>query len=295
MENGVAQVRSFNRTVAERVGALTDRFLGRDRPMGESRALWEIGSEGVEVRALRDRLGLDSGYASRVLRALERQRLVSVTVGEGDRRVREVRLTERGLKERAELDRRADEVAQGLLDPLSDRQRARLIEAMTDVERLLTASLVTIAVEDARAADAQWCIQQYFLELAARFEGGFDPGRSISASVQEITPPAGLFVLARLRGRPIGCGALKFHGDAPTELKRMWVARDVRGLGVGRRLLTELERLASEAGTRLIRLETNRSLTEAIRLYRDHGYREVERFNDEPYADHWFEKELRPR
>ena len=263
--------------------------------MGESRTLWEIGPEGVEVRVLRDRLGLDSGYTSRVLRALERQQLVTDTASEGDRRVRQVRLTERGRTERAELDRRADEVAQGFLDPLSNRQRARLIEAMTDVERLLTASLITIAVEDARTADAQWCIQQYFLELAARFEGGFDPARSISASVEELTPPAGLLVLARLRGRPVGCGALKFHRDAPTELKRMWVAQDVRGLGVGRRLLAELERLALDAGTRLMRLETNRSLTEAIRLYRDHGYSEVERFNDEPYADHWFEKDLRPR
>lgn len=295
MPEDVALVRHFNRTVAERIGALTDRFLGRDRPMGESRTLWEIGPEGVEVRALRDRLGLDSGYASRVLRALERQRLVSVTASKRDRRVREVRLTERGRRERAELDRRADEVAHGFLDPLSAPQRARLIEAMTDVERLLTASLITIAVEDASTPDAQWCIEQYFLELAARFEGGFDPGRSISARVEELTPPAGLLVLARLRGRPVGCGALKFHGDAPTELKRMWVAHDVRGLGVGRRLLAELERLAFGAGTRLVRLETNRSLTEAIRLYRDHGYREVDRFNDEPYADHWFEKELRPR
>ena len=295
MPEDVAHVRLFNRTVAERIGALTDRFLGRDRPMGESRTLWEIGPEGVEVRALRDRLGLDSGYASRVLRALERQRLVSVTASKGDRRVREVRLTERGRRERAELDRRADEVAQGFLDPLSAPQRARLIEAMTDVERLLTASLITIAVEDARTPDARWCIEQYFLELAARFEGGFDPARSISASEEELTPPAGLLVLARLRGRPVGCGALKFHGAAPTELKRMWVAVDVRGLGVGRRLLAELERLALDAGTRLIRLETNRSLTEAIKLYRDHGYREVERFNDEPYADHWFEKDLRPR
>jgi len=97
-----------------------------------------------------------------------------------------------------------------------------------------------------------------------------------------------------LRGEPVGCGALKFHGDQPAELKRMWVAESTRGLGIGRRLLDELERHAADGGARVIRLETNRSLTEAISLYRSAGYREVAAFNDEPYAHHWFEKQLPP-
>jgi DNA-binding MarR family transcriptional regulator/GNAT superfamily N-acetyltransferase len=260
--------------------------------MGESRTLWEIGVRGTEVRSLRTRLGLDSGYASRVLRALEREGLVRVTAGDHDRRVRLVRLTGAGRKERDELDRRADDVAQSLLDPLTGRQRARLVAAMTEVEHLLTASMVVLEVEDASSPDARRCIGQYFAELDARFGSGFDPSRSISATADELTPPAGLLLLARLRGQPVGCGALKFHPDAPAELKRMWVSREIRGLGVGRRLLAALEAQATRAGARSIRLETNRSLTEAIQLYRESGYREVEPFNDEPYADHWFEKEL---
>lgn len=260
--------------------------------MGESRALWEIGLDGIEVRSLRARLGLDSGYASRVLHALERERLVRIAVSDQDRRVRFIRLTEGGRKERAELDRRADEVAKSFLAPLTDRQRARLVGAMTEVERLLTASMVTLEVEDPSTPDAQWCIEQYFAELDRRFDSGFDPSLSISASAKELTPPAGLLVVARLRGQAVGCGALKFHPDAPAELKRMWLSTEIRGLGVGRRLLTDLEAKAATAGARVIRLETNRSLTEAIQLYRESGYREVERFNDEPYADHFFEKHL---
>ena len=291
-DEAVAALRSFNRTVAERIGALTDQFLGRGRPMGESRALWEIGLEGTELRSMRARLGIDSGYASRVLRALERERLIRITPDDHDRRVRFIRLTDRGRRERAELDRRADGVAQGFLDPLTVAQRARLVAAATEVERLLMASMVVLDVEDASTPDARWCIGQYFAELDARFDSGFEPARSISANAEELTPPAGLLVIARLRGRPVGCGALKFHPGAPAELKRMWVAQDIRGLGVGRRLLTELEAQAAKAGARMIRLETNRSLIEAIRLYRENGYSEVERFNDEPYADHWFEKEL---
>ncbi len=288
----VTQVRSFNRTVAERIGALTDEFLGRRRPMGNSRTLWEIGPEGVEMRTLRARLGLDSGYASRVLQSLQRERLITITPSPEDGRVRLVKLTANGQAERAELDRRADGVAWSFLEPLSDRQRGELVSAATQLERLLRASMVTLEVEDPATPDARWCIQQYIDELNTRFEAGFDPARSISATEHELVPPAGLLVIARLRGRAIGCGALKFHRRAPTELKRMWVSPDSRGLGVGRRLLIDLERRAREAGASVVRLETNRSLKEAIKLYRSSGYREVKSFNDEPYAHHWFEKRL---
>jgi ribosomal protein S18 acetylase RimI-like enzyme len=74
----------------------------------------------------------------------------------------------------------------------------------------------------------------------------------------------------------------------------MWVDRSARGLGLGRRLLAELERQAAARGVGVVRLETNGALAEAIALYRSAGYCEVEAFNDEPYAHHWFEKELTP-
>jgi DNA-binding MarR family transcriptional regulator/GNAT superfamily N-acetyltransferase len=286
----VGQVRSFNRAVAERVGVFGDRFLGRARPYGESRTLWEIGADGIEVRALRARLGLDSGYLSRVLRSLEQHGLVTVTASPADRRVRVVRPTASGRAEQAELDRRSDEVARGFLDPLSDAQQARLVAAMADIERLLGASLVTVAPEDAAAPDAQWCIGQYVAELNVRFDAGFDPARSISAAADELNPPNGVLLLARLHGRAIGCAALKLHADAPAEVKRMWVAPEARGIGLGARLLREIEVYARDAGVRTLRLETNGALTEAIALYRRSGYREVPRFSDEPYAHHWFEK-----
>ena len=288
----VQQIRSFNRTAAERIGVMNNRFLGRDRPIGEARLLWEIGAAGDDIRDLRGRLGLDSGYVSRMLRSLERQGLVVTEVNPADRRVRRARLTETGLAERTELDRRSDDLALSFLEPLSEGQRAKLVAAMVEVERLLSASMVSIGIEDPTTPDAQWCIAQYFAELNARFEVGFDPSISISADAHELTPPAGALLIARLRQQPVGCGALKFHADAPAELKRMWVAPAVRGLGVGRRLLHELEQQAKAMGARVIRLETNRALSEAIALYRRNGYHEVEAFNNEPYAHYWFEKPL---
>lgn len=291
-EETIQAVRRFNREVAERIGALTDRFLGRARPMGEARILWEIGPEGTEVRELRARLSLDSGYVSRVLRALEGQSLVIVGPSPADRRARRVQLTEAGLAERAELDRRSDEVAASILEPLSVSQRLRLVSAMVEVERLLVASAVSVAVEDPTSADARWCLEQYFAELDARFETGFDPSLSISADAGELTLPAGALLIARAHARAIGCGAIKFHPGAPAELKRMWVASEARGIGLGRRILQELERLARNHGVQVVRLETNRALSEAIALYRASGFHEVAAFNDEPYAHHWFEKRL---
>jgi ribosomal protein S18 acetylase RimI-like enzyme len=107
-----------------------------------------------------------------------------------------------------------------------------------------------------------------------------------------MSPPAGLFLMATLHGEAVGCGALKFHPGAPAEIKRMWVSSGVRGLGLGRRLLAELEAQAQAHGAGTVRLETNRALGEAIALYRTAGYREVAAFNDEPYAHHWFEKRI---
>jgi DNA-binding MarR family transcriptional regulator/GNAT superfamily N-acetyltransferase len=288
----VAQVRRFNRVVTERVGALEDRYLARDRALGEARILWEIGDGGADVRSLRSRLGLDSGYLSRLLRSLEAADLVAVGPSEGDGRVRTASLTPAGSAERAVLDRRSDEVARSLLEPLDDRQRGRLVAAMGEVERLLTAAAVSIDAVDPAEPAARHCQGEYVAELDRRFDAGFDPARSISADDDELRPPAGLFLVATLRSEPVGCGALKFHAGEPTELKRMWVAASARGLGVGRRLLAALEGHAAARGSEVVRLETNETLTEAIALYRSAGYREVEAFNDEPYAHHWFEKRL---
>jgi ribosomal protein S18 acetylase RimI-like enzyme len=288
----IEQVRRFNRTVTQRIGALDDAFLARDRPLGQARLLWEIGPDGSDVRHLRARLDLDSGYLRRLLRSLESDQLVRVEPSEADGRVRTARLTSRGQTEKAELDRLSDDAAAALVEPLTTRQRDRLMAAMAEVERLLLASAIEIGVCDPRDPAARRAVQAYIAELSYRFEEGFDPARGISATDDEVSLPAGLFVVATLYAEPVGCGVLKFHPDAYAHLKRMWVAREVRGLGLGRRLVAELEAQATAHGVRTLRLETHRALTEAIGLYRTAGYREVPAFNDEPYAHYWFEKTL---
>jgi DNA-binding MarR family transcriptional regulator len=291
-ETMVAQVRRFNRAVTQHVGALNERYLASNLSLGEARVLWEIGPKCCDVRSLRIGLGLDSGYLSRMLARLNVAGLVTLHKDGRDRRIRTVRLTRMGRAQREVLDGRSDALAVSLLDPLSPEQRNRLVGAMEAIERVLTASSVTVSPVDPADPEARECVRAYFAELDRRFDTGFDPSRSMSADDDELRPPAGVFVLARLGERPVGCGALKFLPGQPADLKRMWVAESARGLGVGRRVLTELEGLAAAHGVEAVRLETNGTLVEAISLYRSAGYVEVQPFNDEPYAHHWFKKQL---
>lgn len=291
-EGQIQQVRRFNRAVTRRIGVLSDDYLGRGRPLAESRLLFEIGRDGADVRDLRARLSLDSGYVSRLLRALEEQGLVRSKPAPEDARVRRVALTAKGRREVDALDRRSQDFATSLLTPLGERQRERLVAAMTEVERLMQAAAVVVEVADPASADARACIDAYLQELAARFESGFDPSRGPSADPNELVPPSGVLLLARLDGQALGCGALKVLGDGVGEIKRMWVSPQARGLGLAQRLLDGLEQQARDMGLAVLRLDTNRTLTEARALYARNGYREIPAYNDNPYADFWFEKRL---
>jgi DNA-binding MarR family transcriptional regulator/GNAT superfamily N-acetyltransferase len=292
LTDSVPAVRAFNRTVVERIGVLSDSYLTQDRPLGEARLLWEIGPDGCDVRVLRSRLGLDSGYLSRLLRSLQRAGLVTVTPTTTDQRVRTAELTEAGRAEHALLDSRSDDLAISLLRPLSDTQQQRLVAAMSTVTQLLTAAAVQLEVVDPEHPHARYCLGEYFGELDRRFEVGFDATQALATDPVSMRPPRGLFVLATLRGTPVGCGALKLLDGTLAEVKRVWVAPDVRGLGLGARLMRDLEGKAAAAGRTTVRLDTGASLTEAIALYRRLGYHEVAPFNAEPYADFWFEKGL---
>jgi len=288
----IVQVRRFHRLVTQRAGALDDHFLGRDRPLGESRVLYEIGPRGADLRDLRARLGLDSGYLSRIVQKLTAAGLIEVGTGPRDERVRTAYLTRAGLAEVEEMNRRSDDVAESILTPLGESQRQRLVDAMAEVHRLLQAAGVRIERVDPAIESARWCVQQYFSELASRFEAGFDPAQSIPTTDAELRSPLGAFLVASVDGEPVACGGVKLTAPGVGSLKRMWVAGSARGTGLGRRMLLALEAEARELGVTTLRLETNRALAEAISLYRRAGYAQVAPFNADPYADFWFEKRL---
>lgn len=151
---------------------------------------------------------------------------------------------------------------------------------------------VTIAKEPADSDAAQWCLQRYFELLNERFEGGYDPADAAPADAALFTPPDGIFLLAKSADKLLGCGGVKRNAPGIGEIKRLWVAEYARGLGLGQRLLDALEQEARKLGFHSIRLDTNKSLTEAKALYLKNGYREIPPYNEDPYPDFYFEKTL---
>jgi len=283
-------LRRFNRTYTQRIGALDESFLGLGLPLGAARLVFEIGPVGTTVRDLRTRLGLDSGQLARQLRRLEDDGLVRLAPDEADRRRRTVRLTTKGLDLRTRLDERSEELAERLVAPLTDRQRDRLTDALATADLLVRAAAVDIRAVHPASPEAKRAVQSYFDELDVRFPNGFDPGDHHDE--EHMAPGAGAFVVATSDGAPVACGGVQEIEPGIGEIKRMWVHPAWRGAGLGSRLLRHLERVAADLGHHTVRLDTNGTLVEAIAMYERAGYRHIERYNDNPYAQAWFEKEL---
>ncbi|MFN3219374.1 MAG: GNAT family N-acetyltransferase [Acidimicrobiales bacterium] len=289
----VATIRRFNRTFTPRIGAFDDSFLGSGLPLAAARLLFEVGPDGAVVRDLRTRLGVDSGYLSRLLRHLEEHGLVSVVDDPADRRRRLCRLTPRGERRWQELDGRSDEVVADLLGPLTPSQRRRLVEALATAELLIRASTVAFEEVDPNGAEATTALTVYFDELEERFPDGFDRSDALGEGASSMSAPRGVFLVAKAAdGTTVGCGGVQPSGDTTAEVKRMWVDADWRGAGLGRRLLGELEQACVARGYTQVVLDTNATLTEAIAMYESAGYHPIEQYNDNPYAQRWFAKAL---
>lgn len=270
---------------------LEDSFLGLGMPLASVRLVFEIGAQPTTIQALRARLGLDSGYLSRLVRDLERRGYVTVHPDPTDRRRRVVTLTDDGRALLAEIEARSEAKARAILDPLSPRQRERLEAALATADLLVRAATVEFARVDPADPVAREAVARYVAELNERFENGFDPGPVDPADDEQYRPPQGVFVVALSDGEPVAGGGVRTFGGV-AEIKRMWVHPEWRGAGLGSRMLRRLEDEAAALGHRVVRLDTRHVLTEAIALYERSGYQRIERYNDNPYATHWYEKRL---
>lgn len=275
---------------------LDDSFLGRGRPLGPARVLNAIGHGRGEVGAIRDYLRLDSGLLSRMLRGLEEEGLIETAADSADGRRRAVHLTDRGQAEFQAYEQLSNARATALLDrhPRGDA----LLAAMDLIATALGRDAITLDEADPRSDAARHCLENYYGELARRFARGFDVNLSCDPDAASMMRPKGIFLVAMSDGMPVGCGGLKGGGrDASTgeaygEIKRLWVAPEARGLGLARKLMSALEAAACDFAMPLLRLDTNSALAEAGALYRATGWREIGRFNDDPYPDLFFEKRL---
>ena len=286
----VQRFRRFARAVTMEVGALDTSFLGRGRPLGIARVLNAIGNGRTDVAEIRDYLGLDSGLMSRMLRSLEDEGLIRTTPHPLDARRRVAVLTKAGQREFKVYEELSDARASALLDrsPRTDE----LLRAMDLVATALGRDLIAIEEADPRNDAARYCLGEYYSELARRFEKGFDVSRSRDPDAADMVRPRGAFLLAMSDGLPIGCVGLKGTGGDVAEIKRLWISESARGFGMAKRLMHAVETIAGELSVKTLRLDTNSALPEALNLYRRSGWVEIDRFNDDPYPDHFFEKRL---
>ncbi|MFE1602520.1 bifunctional helix-turn-helix transcriptional regulator/GNAT family N-acetyltransferase [Methylobacterium sp. ID0610] len=286
----INRIRRFGRAVTVEVGALDSSFLGRGRPLGAARVLNAIGQGRTDVGGIRDDLGLDSGLMSRLLRGLEEEGLVETAPHPEDARRRVATLTAAGQREFAAYEALSNARAADLLarHPRADE----LLRAMDLVAVALGRERIRVEEADPRGEAARHCLGEYYAELGRRFATGFDVSLSRDPDAADMIRPRGAFLVALSDGLPIGCVGLKGSGGERAEIKRLWVSPAARGLGLARRLMDAAETVARGLAITVLRLDTNSALPEALQLYRSTGWIEIDRFNDDPYPDHFFEKQL---
>ena len=290
MLDPISRVRRFNRAVTSEVGALDTSFLGRGRPLGAARVLNAIGHGRSDVAELRDYLVLDSGLMSRLLRSLEEEGLVTTKPHPEDARRRIAKLTAAGRREFEAYETLSNAQAESMLARHS--QPEALLAAMDMVAAALGRSRISIDLLDPRSEPARYCLGEYYAELSRRFARGYDVALSRDPDATDMIAPRGAFFVALSDGLPLGCVGLKGAGGLLAEIKRLWVAPAARGLGLARRLMDAAETAARQLLITTLRLDTNSALGEAMQLYRRTGWTEIERFNDDPYPDLFFEKRL---
>ncbi|MEU9498144.1 GNAT family N-acetyltransferase [Streptomyces sp. NPDC048196] len=164
-----------------------------------------------------------------------------------------------------------------------------------------TSSPWTISPEPVDSPDARALLREYYTEVADRYftlhEDRLSTPQEIDEGVAEypaadLAPPHGVLLVARHGGETAGCAGVRLLDAGTAELKQMFVRPGARGLGGGGELLMAAEAAAARLGAERIRLDTRLDLTEAIALYRRHGFVEIAPYHDDIYAEIFFEKRL---
>ncbi|WP_114285734.1 bifunctional helix-turn-helix transcriptional regulator/GNAT family N-acetyltransferase [Candidatus Halocynthiibacter alkanivorans] len=289
-QDQINRFRNFSRSVAVEVGALEDSFLNRGRPLGSARVLNAIGLGHENVSDLRTYLKLDTGLLSRLLRGLETEGLIETKPNPVDRRSRITKLTPKGDQEFDVYETLSNERAANILD--RHKNARHLLDAMDVVTIALSREDITFEEVQYTSEIVAKCLSAFAAELSKRLNSGFDLENSGDPELSQMQHPHGTFVVAKLGDMPLGCVGIKGNGTSVAEVKRMWIAPAARGLGLARRLMVTAEDAARALSITTLRLDTNRILFEAVSLYQNMGWLEIDRFNDDPYPDIFFEKKL---
>jgi DNA-binding MarR family transcriptional regulator/N-acetylglutamate synthase-like GNAT family acetyltransferase len=273
-------VRRFNRFYTRRIGALRAGLLGTPFSLTEARLLYELAHRDRPAAAeLARDLGLDAGYLSRMLRGLERRRLISRERSTADGRRSLLGLTAEGRRTFAALDTRSSAEVRGMLGKLSEAGQRRLVGAMRDVERLLDAAPpapVPYVLRAHRPGDMGWVVHRHGALYAQEY--GWDErfeamvAKIVARFIDRFDPKRERCWIAERDGEIVGAVFLVAKSPSVAQLRMLYVEPHARGLGLGRRLVDECERFAREQRYRKIVLWTNSILHAARHIYEAAGY-----------------------
>ena len=288
MSETIEAVRRFTRFYTRQLGVLDEGLLKSPFPLPEARLIYEIAHHVETTTAeLSVELGLDPGYVSRLVRRHHEQGVVDKKPSTSDGRVTLLSLTDEGLSTFARLNTSSRDQVGKMLSELTDADQQRLVFAMGTIERVLGAEpehRVPYILRPHQPGDMGWVVQRHGV-LYNREYGWDDRFEALVATttarfIQEFDPRRERCWIAEKDGANVGSVFLVRNEESVAQLRLLLVEPEARGLGIGKRLVSECTRFARQVGYKKILLWTNDVLFAARHLYEAEGYRMVK---EEPH------------
>ncbi|WP_323161896.1 helix-turn-helix domain-containing GNAT family N-acetyltransferase [Pseudomonas fluorescens] len=285
-------VRQFNRFYTHQIGVLQEHLLQSDYSLTELRILYELASRGdLTSTDLRQMLGLDAGYMSRLISGFDKKGLIQKVPCATDARASQLHITDLGREILAPLEQASRQEVITLLERLSEPQQLQLIASMKQIQTLLEGGQSTYLLRDPQPGDMGLVVHQqtaiYSREYGWNSEFEALVSEVVAKYLREFDPTGERCWIAEKDGKVVGSVFVIRHDETTAKLRMLYVDASARGLGIGNRLVEECLRFARDVGYKKMILWTTSNLVDARRLYQRAGFELVE---EEPI--HSFGKEL---
>lgn len=286
-------VRQFNRFYTHQIGVLQEHLLQSEYSLTELRILYELASQGdLTSTDLRQMLGLDAGYMSRLISGFDKKGLIQKVPSATDARASQLHITDLGREILAPLEQASRQEVITLLERLSEPQQLQLIASMKQIQTLLEGGQsMTYLLRDPQPGDMGLVVHQqtaiYSREYGWNSEFEALVSEVVAKYLREFDPTVERCWIAEKDGKVVGSVFVIRHDQTTAKLRMLYVDASARGLGIGNRLVEECLRFARDVGYKKMILWTTSNLVDARRLYQRAGFELVE---EEPI--HSFGKDL---
>jgi len=296
----ILAMRQFNRFYTKLIGLLNQHLLDSRYSLSEVRALYEIGhTDNCTAGQLTERLQIDGGYLSRMLKSFERDKIVSRRQSATDGRTWYLQLTAKGKRLMQTLDERSNEQIRQVLAPLPEVQQQAVTASMQTIRQCLGEKQPP-TLEDLvfrhhlQPGDAGYLIYLhgdiYAKETGYNLEFETYVCKTFYDFLQSYSPDKDRVFLATWHGRIVGAVAILGHSVTLAQLRWLLVHPDMRGMGLGKKLVDDALAFCREKGYRQVYLLTTNQQTTAAALYTRAGFRRTEVTPQEMWGHRLYEE-----